>query len=380
LRARNIKPSFFENVYLGELDYVVRLAFIGLWCLADREGRLRDNPRWIWGQLFRFDPNVDVNAILNTLDRCANESGRKNFIHRYSIGSERFIQILHFSDHQKPHFNEKASEIPPPPSIPVIEEQLPMFCNQDDTHLLPRSPDSLIPDSGLLELETCRPKAASFRRDEQEKESGGSKKVDKVKNENPYPEPKRLPKNDGAYLYPDDFEVIWATHPKGGKKLAYGYWRKLVVKERLDRDRLRRALGLYRSTCEAHNRALQDLSTFLGPEKETFREWLGRLARQDHRPPRPAPPPPPEPEMTKEELDRSRAAAREALDKIKNLSHAVSATTRPRHPGVGHKCGECILFGKDDSPCAIIPGLGETPESTACSGFKSRDVGDEKTS
>lgn len=37
-RARNIKPSFFKNEDLADLNPFDRLLFIGLWCLADREG------------------------------------------------------------------------------------------------------------------------------------------------------------------------------------------------------------------------------------------------------------------------------------------------------------------------------------------------------
>ena len=39
-RARNIKPGFFRNADLAELTFEARLLFIGLWTLADSEGRL----------------------------------------------------------------------------------------------------------------------------------------------------------------------------------------------------------------------------------------------------------------------------------------------------------------------------------------------------
>lgn len=43
-RARNIKPAFFMNDELAEIDPLGRLLFIGLWTIADREGRLEDRP------------------------------------------------------------------------------------------------------------------------------------------------------------------------------------------------------------------------------------------------------------------------------------------------------------------------------------------------
>ena len=60
-RARNIKPSFFTNEDLVELPFEDRLLFIGLWTLADREGRLEDRPKRIKMAVFPAD-NVDVDA------------------------------------------------------------------------------------------------------------------------------------------------------------------------------------------------------------------------------------------------------------------------------------------------------------------------------
>ena len=62
-RARNIKPSFFTNEDLVELPFEDRLLFIGLWTLADREGRLEDRPKRIKMAVFPAD-NVDVDASL----------------------------------------------------------------------------------------------------------------------------------------------------------------------------------------------------------------------------------------------------------------------------------------------------------------------------
>lgn len=64
MRARNIKPGFWENEDLGEMSIAGRQLFIGLWCLADREGRLEDRPRKIKGNLFRFDGEIPVEELL----------------------------------------------------------------------------------------------------------------------------------------------------------------------------------------------------------------------------------------------------------------------------------------------------------------------------
>ena len=105
-RARNIKPSFFLNDQLAELDPLARLLFIGLWCLADREGRLEDRPRRIKAEVLPYD-DCDVDAFLTDLHRAG-------FIIRYEVAGERYIQVVNFTKHQNPHVKEAKSTIPPP--------------------------------------------------------------------------------------------------------------------------------------------------------------------------------------------------------------------------------------------------------------------------
>ena len=105
-RARNIKPGFFKNYDLADLGPHVQLLFAGLWCLADREGRLKDQPRLIKAEVFPYY-DTDVNGGLTLL----NESG---FVKRYMVDGVGYIQILKFKEHQSPHNTEKASTLPGP--------------------------------------------------------------------------------------------------------------------------------------------------------------------------------------------------------------------------------------------------------------------------
>lgn len=107
-RARNIKPGFFKNEDLVELPALTRLLYIGLWCLADREGRLEDRPKRIKMEIMPAD-DCDVDAALAALA----DSG---FVTRYEAGGCKYIQINNFNKHQNPHRDEKKSSIPPPPS------------------------------------------------------------------------------------------------------------------------------------------------------------------------------------------------------------------------------------------------------------------------
>jgi hypothetical protein len=105
-RARNIKPGFFINDDLVELPFSTRLLFIGLWTIADREGRLDDRPKKIKMAVFPAD-EVDVNEGLIQLEN-------SELIERYVVDSKPFIQITNFLKHQNPHVKEQASVIPAP--------------------------------------------------------------------------------------------------------------------------------------------------------------------------------------------------------------------------------------------------------------------------
>jgi len=103
-RARNIKPGLFSNELLVELPAFDRLAFIGLWCLADREGRLEDRVKRIKIELFPCD-DYDVDTGLSRL-------AAAGFISRYQVAGFSVIEIINFQKHQSPHGTEKDSSLP----------------------------------------------------------------------------------------------------------------------------------------------------------------------------------------------------------------------------------------------------------------------------
>lgn len=105
MRARNVKPSFFQNEQLAELPFEARLLFVGLWCLADREGRLEDRPKRIKMHVFPAD-TIDVEPLL-----CGLED--QGLIIRYSDDLGCYIWLPGFVKHQRPHSKEAASQIPP---------------------------------------------------------------------------------------------------------------------------------------------------------------------------------------------------------------------------------------------------------------------------
>lgn len=105
-RIRAFKIGFFRNEVLAELSPHTRLAFAGLWVLADKAGRLEDRPKRIHADLFPYE-QVDMDAILADLTRTG-------FIVRYTVRDVRYIQIDQFTKHQRPHHTEQESSYPAP--------------------------------------------------------------------------------------------------------------------------------------------------------------------------------------------------------------------------------------------------------------------------
>ncbi|TXH46901.1 MAG: hypothetical protein E6Q97_28450 [Desulfurellales bacterium] len=139
-RARNIKPSFFANEFLAARSPAARLLFIGLWTLADREGRLEDRPSRIKGALFPYE-DADVNAMLDDLASVTDPFQDSPFIIRYQVAGKRYIQICKFTQHQAPHIKEVASTIPPCPHMESDANSEPARNqHQTSTELAPEIP------------------------------------------------------------------------------------------------------------------------------------------------------------------------------------------------------------------------------------------------
>jgi hypothetical protein len=147
MRSRNIKPGFWANEDIGDLPHWSRLLFIGLWCMAEKNGVLEDRPKRIKGELFRYD---DLSA--EQIHIALNDLQEMDFIQRYSVNGKNLIHIRNFSKHQSPHHTERPSTLPLP-----MHEEAPLTVNSPldngyGTVGPPlqhggNPPDSLIPDS-----------------------------------------------------------------------------------------------------------------------------------------------------------------------------------------------------------------------------------------
>ncbi len=191
MRARNIKPGFFKNEHLLSCDPLARILFEGLWCMADREGRLEDRPNKIKIEILPCD-NSDVNALLDQLAQWTDEDGEPALIMRYQADGKRYIQIVNFLKHQNPHVKEAKSSIPAPclhHACTVLEPD----SHHADTVQTPEqhstSPaDSLIPDSLIPES-----KNSSSHPSGCDKGGGGPVEAEKTGEDLQPPEPEGNP-------------------------------------------------------------------------------------------------------------------------------------------------------------------------------------------
>ena len=110
-RIRTIKPEFFKHEELYEAEketkFPLRLAFAGLWCSCDREGRFKWRPNSLKLDIIPYD-NCDFSRVLDAL-------ATRGFIIEYEsdIG-ERYGYVPSFLDHQVINNRESQSQLPCP--------------------------------------------------------------------------------------------------------------------------------------------------------------------------------------------------------------------------------------------------------------------------
>ena len=110
MRIRTIKPEFFHHEELFEAEVQtklpLRVAFAGLWCIADREGRFKWEPRRIGVQVLPYD-GVDFSRVLDALTT-------RGFILKYRVNDVCFGCIPSFLKHQVINNRESQSVLPDP--------------------------------------------------------------------------------------------------------------------------------------------------------------------------------------------------------------------------------------------------------------------------
>jgi len=161
-RARNIKPAFFENDLLAELEPIERLAFIGLWTIVDFKGCGEYRPKKIKAMILPYD-DCDMEKIMINLDKYG-------FIRMYSVQGDTYYKVTNFEKHQNPHKNEKekGSDIPDyiPQPVEIKEEKEisgKIAINPDKNGTARADSLFLIPDSLILNPDIPKPEKIPYQ-------------------------------------------------------------------------------------------------------------------------------------------------------------------------------------------------------------------------
>ncbi|MCK5016248.1 MAG: conserved phage C-terminal domain-containing protein [Candidatus Peribacteraceae bacterium] len=104
-RKRFISIGAYQNKTLDELGDTCFRLFTGLWCLADREGLLEDNPDLIRAMLFPYRPSLKIDHWLQELHK-------SSLIYRYELDRDNYLLIPNFKRYQTIHPHEASSVIP----------------------------------------------------------------------------------------------------------------------------------------------------------------------------------------------------------------------------------------------------------------------------
>ena len=119
MKIRSVRPEFFTDAKMARLSHSARLLYIGLWCLADDDGRGRLLPKQIEGELFPYE-KIDFLGLWHEL-----ETMRR--VRAYQIDGEHFFVIPKFTAYQKPN-RKYDSKLPEPPG----EEDSTLFDTDDE--------------------------------------------------------------------------------------------------------------------------------------------------------------------------------------------------------------------------------------------------------
>lgn len=245
--------------------------------MADKEGRLEDRPLRVKAEVFPYREGLDVNGYLTQLERWG-------FIHRYEVAGLRVIQVVNFQKHQSPHHTERASELPAIPAgcLITVDPPLGLRGNPPDSLI----PDSLIPDSNtplppkgeaataapvLLGAQGRKPRKPKTRVVATDLKPESVAYFHEVWNLSPPEMSQQIEQFPGKWIS-QRISVERGSQSRGERNF------QAIVDSGLATPReLYAAWYLYAQyTLKAQKYPFQHVSTFFGPDKATWREWLDR--------------------------------------------------------------------------------------------------------
>lgn len=219
-RIRSIKPGFFKDDRLFDAEKAtglpLRVAFAGLWTVADREGRFKWQPRVIKTDVLPYD-DVDFEAVLVAL--C--EIGK---VQRYRVAGKEYGLVSGFKEHQTVNMKEAASVLPPPSE----GEKAP------NSHAEGAPTDELLCDHMPARESMCGHSMEGKGREGKERvlSAGADQSLFATPQSVKQPQPRKA---GTRKQYPADFEEFWAGYPTDAnmsKAEAMAPWSKMGPDER----------------------------------------------------------------------------------------------------------------------------------------------------
>lgn len=113
LRIRTVKPGFFWDEDLASYPPLCRIFLEGLWCAADKVGRLEDRPMMLQKLILPYEKEEMAGQFLELLSSPGPVRGT-TYLNRYDVAGKRYIQLLNFLEDHRPGKFEPPSAIPSP--------------------------------------------------------------------------------------------------------------------------------------------------------------------------------------------------------------------------------------------------------------------------
>lgn len=256
MRARNVKPSLFKNELLATSDPLYTWLFQGLWCMADREGRLEDRPR-------RIHLEVNPGRAYEGTEAALAWLSKHGFILRYTHSSGQYIQIVNFAKHQNPHMRESASTIPAPGASTEQASDIAAHINtsESDSSTGP-APDSHQSSPAL--------------------------------SPSPLPDsPSLIPEEEptaAARPVEPEFEEFRAIYPERNGNQPWNRAKRAITARLMDghtwheiTDGTRRYAAWCKATGKLNTEHVMQAATFCGPEKPFLKPWTLPAGKADVR-------------------------------------------------------------------------------------------------
>lgn len=117
-RIRSVRPDYFTDEGIVELSRDARLHNIGLWTVADDEGRGLDNPKLLKGAIWALDDEVTPSMVEGW--QAELEAG--GHLLRYEVAGRRYFQVVAFRTFQKPQ-KPQPSKLPEPPTPVALRDE-----------------------------------------------------------------------------------------------------------------------------------------------------------------------------------------------------------------------------------------------------------------